>query len=160
MQIGPTSLWSYARDAHQIRPSTCNDHVDQRPGDYINWAQHLPPDLPITKAVHDAAIATFGAYYAPWCRVVDMPAFTRDMDACNLVTRLPRSIPPPTRTAAYSPLLHNCVLYLGLHLLRSNWPDIAQAMENVMDKHFAGMVIGETENPNPSTLRAFILFAT
>ena len=160
MQIGPTSLWSYARDAHQIRPSTCNDHVDQRPGDYINWAQHLPPDLPITKAVHDAAIAIFGAYYAPWCRVVDMPAFTRDMDACNLVTRLPRSTPPPTRTAAYSPLLHNCVLYLGLHLLRSYWPDIATAMENMMDKHFADMVIAETENPDLRTLRAFILFAT
>lgn len=161
MQFGPTSLWSYTRDSAEHRPYTASSTApDLLPGDWIDWARPLPPDINLSKTVHDAALAIFGAYIGAWCMVVDMPTFMRDLDVCNLVTRQPRSSPPPARTGAYSPLLHNCVLYLGLHLRRDDWPDVAQAMDAVMDKHCAALVMGETEDPNTSTLLALTLFAT
>ncbi|GFZ51119.1 hypothetical protein JCM24511_08877 [Saitozyma sp. JCM 24511] len=161
MQFGPTSLWSYARDSAEHRPYTASAAApDLLPGDWIDWARPLPPNINLSKTVHDAALAIFGAYIGAWCMVVDMPTFMRDLDICNLVTRQPRPSPPPTRTGAYSPLLHNCVLYLGLHLRRDDWPDVAQAMDAVMDEHCAALVMGETEDPNTSTLLALTLFAT
>lgn len=161
MQFGPTSLWSYTRDSAEHRPYTASAAApDLLPGDWIDWARPLPPNINLSKTVHDAALAIFGAYIGAWCMVVDMPTFMRDLDICNLVTRQPRPSPPPTRTGAYSPLLHNCVLYLGLHLRRDDWPDVAQAMDAVMDKHCAALVMGETEDPNTSTLLALTLFAT
>ncbi|WVQ76303.1 hypothetical protein IAR50_005968 [Cryptococcus sp. DSM 104548] len=162
MQFGPTSLWSYAQDANQ-RPANLAPlypSVDLKPGDWIDWARALPEELPISKHQHDRAISLFETYYAPWCMVVDMPAFLRDMELCCLVTRVPREHTPPTRTAAYSPLLHICVLYIGLHLGHNEWPDLVHAMNSVFDKHCAALIMGEAEEPSTSTLRALNLFAS
>ncbi|TYJ56773.1 hypothetical protein B9479_002543 [Cryptococcus floricola] len=163
MQFGPTSLWSYAQDSNQ-RPTNLTPHqhpsVDLKPGDWIDWARALPQDLPISKHSHDRAISLFETYYASWCMVVDMPAFLRDMELCSLVTRIPQESTSPTRTASYSPLLHNCVLYIGLHLGQDEWPDLVQAMDGVFDKHCAALIMGEVEDPSTSTLRALNLFAT
>ncbi|WWC85664.1 uncharacterized protein L201_000530 [Kwoniella dendrophila CBS 6074] len=163
MQFGPTSLWSYAQDknpASNANATSSEPFLDLRPGDWIDWARPLPPELDISKAVHDMAISFFGAYYAPWCMVIDMQAFLRDLEICNLVTRTPRTSPSPRRTSAYSPLLHVCALYLGLHLRRDDWTTTAQQMDRFFDKHCAALIMEEIEDPSTSTLRALNIFAT
>nr|XP_031857403.1 uncharacterized protein CI109_007182 [Kwoniella shandongensis]KAA5524475.1 hypothetical protein CI109_007182 [Kwoniella shandongensis] len=159
MQYGPTSFWSYAPDASQGNIVPQNHNVDLRPGEWVHWAQHLPPGLNITKKVHDAALSLFGAYYAHWCMAVDMPAFLRDLEACNLVSTVMSSKSPTRRTSSYSPLLHNCALHLGLHFNRDVWPDLATNMGSMLLQHCASMVINETEDPDLSTPRALALYA-
>ncbi|WWD18864.1 hypothetical protein CI109_103319 [Kwoniella shandongensis] len=159
LKYGPTSFWSYAPDASQGNIVPQNHNVDLRPGEWVHWAQHLPPGLNITKKVHDAALSLFGAYYAHWCMAVDMPAFLRDLEACNLVSTVMSSKSPTRRTSSYSPLLHNCALHLGLHFNRDVWPDLATNMGSMLLQHCASMVINETEDPDLSTPRALALYA-
>nr|XP_019046141.1 hypothetical protein I302_04881 [Kwoniella bestiolae CBS 10118]OCF25071.1 hypothetical protein I302_04881 [Kwoniella bestiolae CBS 10118] len=169
MQFGPTSFWSYAPEASQtssssdsisLNPVSDEDTtIDLLPGDWVEWARHLPPDLKITKKVHDTALGLFGAYYAPWCMAADMSAFLRDMELCNLVTREPASRPAPRRTSNYSPLLHNCALHLGVHFNRDVWPELADMMDKLISRHCAGMLIEETDDPNLSTPKALALYA-
>ncbi|WWC95593.1 hypothetical protein V866_002458 [Kwoniella sp. B9012] len=171
MQFGPTSFWSYAPDAGQDPGSSTGSNAihnlspddgittDLLHGDYVEWARHLPPDLRITKKVHDTALALFGAYYAPWCMAADMPAFLRDMEICNLVAKTPTTQPIPRRTSNYSPLLHNCALRLGVHFNRDVWPELADMMDSLISKHCASMLIEETDDPNLSTPKALALYA-
>jgi hypothetical protein len=159
MQYGSTSLWAYASDADPTPPARRTQTVDLGPGDWVDWARNLPSTLKITKRIHDAAIDHFGAYYAPWCMAVDMSAFTRDIEVCNLVTRNPITSTPISRTSSYSPLLHNCILHLGLHLNRDKWPELAGTMDGLISTHCASMLIEETDAPDLSTPRALTLFA-
>ncbi|KAK8845357.1 hypothetical protein IAR55_006070 [Kwoniella newhampshirensis] len=159
LKYGPTSFWSYAPDASQGTLTPQSEKVDLRPGEWVDWAQHLPHGLNITKNIHDAALNRFGAYYAPWCMAVDMPAFLRDLEACNLVSATPTSSPTAKRTSSYSPLLHNCALLLGLHFSREIWPDLATTMSAMLPQHCSSMVTNETDDPNLSTPRALALYA-
>ncbi|OCF34037.1 hypothetical protein I316_04383 [Kwoniella heveanensis BCC8398] len=88
-----------------------------------------------------------------------MSAFFRDMELCNLVTRKPALQPVPQRTSNYSPLLHNCALRLGVHFNRDVWPELADAMDGLISKHCASMLIEETDDPNLSTPKALALYA-
>ena len=159
MQFGPTSLWSYARDTSKPSSATPSA-IELRSGDWIDWGRNLPPELDITKAVHDAALAVFGAYYAPWCMLVDMPAFLRDLDTCNLVSRVPRTPAPPKRTVDYSPLLHCCALHMGLHMGRDRWPEMAASMGKAFHTHCAPLILEENESPLTSSPKALALFAS
>lgn len=159
MQYGPTSFWSYAPDSIQFDTAE-KPNIDLGPGDWVDWARNLPPQLRVSKKVHDAALRMFGSYFAPWCMAVNMRSFLRDLELCNLVTRLPPARPLPTRTSFYSPLLHNCVFYIGLHLNHRAWPELAAEMDHCFASHCASMIIEETDDPRLSTPRALALFAS
>ncbi|KAK4688188.1 hypothetical protein P7C73_g1920, partial [Tremellales sp. Uapishka_1] len=163
-QLGPTSFWNHARftnnDAAAATSTIDYDLPDLGPGDWIDWAQHLPPDIPITKTIHDDALETFAAYYAPWCAVVDMSAFTKDLIICNCVSRKPKPIPPPKRTVAYSPLLHNAVVYMGLQLLRDVWPESFKALQGCFNTHCSRLIEEEAGDPGPGTVRALNLMSS
>ncbi|WWD16938.1 hypothetical protein CI109_101370 [Kwoniella shandongensis] len=76
-QFGPTSFWTHknSRPHSNIVPFA----YDRRPGDRVEWSRNLPPSLHISRSAHDQALEYFGAYYAPWCFNVDMPAFLNDL---------------------------------------------------------------------------------
>ncbi|GAA6048761.1 hypothetical protein JCM3770_003948 [Rhodotorula araucariae] len=78
----------------------------------LDWARNLPQDLGIDRETHDAVLDLFEAFFAPWCAVVDMPAFRRDMRVCLDAS----GAATPTRTDFYSPMLHNSILALGCFL--------------------------------------------
>lgn len=89
-----------------------------------------------------------------------MAAFMRDLEVCNLVTRVPRDPAPPRRTANYSPLLHCAALYMGLHIGRAKWPETIAAMDAVADKHFAGLIMDETEHMYLSSPGGFTVYSS
>lgn len=90
------------------------DFLGQR-SDEIDWSKNLPTDLGIDLATHDALLDLFEAFFAPWCVVVDMPSFRRDMRICLAAQS---STPAPSRTDFYSPMLHNAILALACNLYR------------------------------------------
>jgi hypothetical protein len=168
MHFGPTSIWR-----HDPRPRSISapdpPHPDLLPGEYVDWSRNLPRSLDLSRALHDAAIQYFAAFYAPWCGVVDMPAFLRDLEACNFVSPIQEeqdTDPESTRssrmwrTSFYSPLLHNAVLYLGMFLLRTEEPEMFAALRKVFNEHCSRLLIVESETPVVSSLRGFNLLAS
>ncbi|KAK4686969.1 hypothetical protein P7C73_g3150, partial [Tremellales sp. Uapishka_1] len=158
VQFGPTSLWTCTSP----RPRKENlpyDHILQQ-GDWINWSQHLPKSIDIGRSTHDLALEYFAAFYAPWCFIVDMPAFTVDLARCNLVRASNSSRSPgPTRTAHYSPLLHCCILYLGLVMIRHQYPGLMASYEAVFTQHCSTLLLAECDYPALSSLKAYNLYA-
>lgn len=145
-------MWPSEGDTSQNRSSVSLQLPDLPAGEWVDWGRSLPPGLGITKCVHDEALAVFGAYQAPWCAAVDMRQFMNDLNVCNLITRSgPR---PPTQTASYSPLLHNCILYLGLHMRREKWPAVTESLNQLMPEHCASLILKETGDPTLSTVLA------
>ncbi|KAI0304328.1 hypothetical protein B0F90DRAFT_1704613 [Multifurca ochricompacta] len=56
----------------------------------IDWARHLPQDVPLTQLEHDRLLDLLFRFFASW--------------------GLPCQIPPAAQTAHYSPMLHNALL--------------------------------------------------
>lgn len=126
----------------------------------MDWARHLPSTLNIDRSTHDRALEFFAAYYAPWCYNVDMSAFQTDLIVCNLVRAADRGKPSrPKRTAHYSPLLHNCALFLGLHITRHEYPNMSGRFESLFMQHCSALLLEECDNTSLSSLRAYSLFA-
>lgn len=157
VQIGSTSLWSYLHPASPVTSLSAPDVV--LPGDWVDWSRNLPPTLTIDRATHDKAMAYFSAYYAPWCFTVDMPSFLIDLSRCNLVRPSDLLYTPPTRTAYYSPLLHNSVLFVGLFMTRGDHPGLMRNFEAVFSEHGAKLLLDECDNATFSSLRAYNLYA-
>ncbi|KAK8864738.1 hypothetical protein IAR55_001994 [Kwoniella newhampshirensis] len=158
VQFGPTSFWTH-KSSRPYQASTPFAY-DRRPGDRVEWSRNLPPSLLISRSVHDQALGYFGAFYAPWCFIVDMPAFLNDLTLCNLVGPTDNGRPaPPVRTASYSPLLHCCVLFLGLTLIRDEHPTLMRSLESVFLQHCSSLLLVECEHTALSSLRAYNLFA-
>nr|XP_031859424.1 uncharacterized protein CI109_005068 [Kwoniella shandongensis]KAA5526496.1 hypothetical protein CI109_005068 [Kwoniella shandongensis] len=158
VQFGPTSFWTHknSRPHSNIVPFA----YDRRPGDRVEWSRNLPPSLHISRSAHDQALEYFGAYYAPWCFNVDMPAFLNDLTLCNLVSATDDDRPtPPTRTASYSPLLHCCVMFLGMTLIRDEHPSLMKSLELVFMQHCSSLLPVECDHTTLSSLRAYNLFA-
>ena len=130
------------------------------PQEWIEWSANLPQGLIIDQATHQLALDHFASYYAPWCMVVDMAAFMRDLALCNRKSISTLDPIPPTRTAHYSPLLHTVVLYLGIYLLRDEWPDVLQVFDANFTAHCGQLVTKECSSPTLSTLRALNLMST
>ena len=128
--------------------------------DRLDWSRHLPPSLNIDRATHDKALEYFSAFYAPWLLLVDMPAFKADMlqsdtsrgshagDSTGL-----------SRTAHYSPLLHCCILYIGLHLIREEEPELIRRFEAAFVQHCYPLLLLESDQPTLSSLRGLHMFA-
>jgi hypothetical protein len=91
-----------------------------------------------------------------------MPAFLQDLAACNLVSVSDgvESTTQPWRTAHYSPLLHNTVLYLGMYLLRNEGSEVFAALRKVFNDHCIKLVTLESDNQSISTLRGLNLLAS
>ncbi|KAF7329730.1 Zn(2)-C6 fungal-type domain-containing protein [Mycena kentingensis (nom. inval.)] len=77
---------------------------DAHPG--IDWARHLPPDVPLTRREHDKIIDLSFKFWTGWCFRLAPTLFFRDMYRALSV---PRSQTPP-RTTWYSSMLHNAML--------------------------------------------------
>lgn len=158
VQHGPTSLWTCA-SSHLQQTEASSTH-ELRMGDWIDWSRNLPSSLNISKAIHDQALDYFAAFYAPWCLSVDMPAFLVDLNICNMtqVSGRDRQF-PPSRTAHYSPLLHCCVLYLGLRLIKQEHPALVRSYESIFMRHCSALLFEECDHTALSSLRAYNLFS-
>ncbi|ORY25475.1 hypothetical protein BCR39DRAFT_471392 [Naematelia encephala] len=159
VQFGPTSLWTCNSPSTHDQVSTLEEPTNLQPGDWVDWSRNLPKGTNMSRATHDQALEYFAAYYAPWCFVVDMPAFYTDLIVCNLVRMTPNKAESPMRTANYSPLLHCCALYLGLLFLRHEHPDLLASFERVFMDHCTRLLLVECDHPALSSLRAYDLFA-
>lgn len=158
VQHGPTSLWTCA-SSHLQQTEASSTH-ELRMGDWIDWSRNLPSSLNISKAIHDQALDYFAAFYAPWCLSVDMPAFLVDLNICNMTQVSGRDRQsPPSRTAHYSPLLHCCVLYLGLRLIKQEHPALVRSYESIFMRHCSALLFEECDHTALSSLRAYNLFS-
>ncbi|KAI0260216.1 hypothetical protein BC834DRAFT_973601 [Gloeopeniophorella convolvens] len=72
----------------------------------IDWARHLPEEVPLTRAEHDRLLDLLFRFFTSWGLRVIPQLFQRDMQRC---LSLPGS-QPPLKTAHYSPMLHNAML--------------------------------------------------
>lgn len=89
-----------------------------------------------------------------------MAAFQTDLIVCNIVRASDRGRSSrPKRTASYSALLHNCVLYLGLHMARHEYPNMMGRFESTFMQHCSALLFEECDNTSLSSLRAYSLFA-
>nr|XP_031861566.1 uncharacterized protein CI109_002792 [Kwoniella shandongensis]KAA5528638.1 hypothetical protein CI109_002792 [Kwoniella shandongensis] len=163
LHYGATSIWTHQSNQSQgpATPvtSTQSNPPPQRIIDgCVDWSRHLPPGLMVDRSVHDAALAHFAAYYAPWCLVVDMPAFFEDMAICNLIG--PSGPPVETRTTYYTPLLHCTTLFLGLYLLGGEWPEKLKDRHEEFIQHCTKLAGIECDLPSVSSLRAINLLST
>ncbi|WRT67615.1 uncharacterized protein IL334_004587 [Kwoniella shivajii] len=158
LQYGPTSLWTVTspRQNQSDLPSA----NDLQSGDWIDWSHSLPPTLNISRTTHDQVMSYVDAFYAPWGLTVDIPAFLYDLNTCNLVRAATQSKPNQTRTASYSPLLHCCVLYLGLRLVRHEHPVLMSQYESIFVSHCLTLLLEECDHTALSSLRAYGLFST
>lgn len=157
--FGETSLYSHLPDdAHRDSTPSPSPTLAPLEGDSrFEWAHNLPPFLHIDKTTHDNALDLFAAYYAPWCMVVDMPNFTRDLVVCNTFSS---GVHTPRRTDHYSPLLHCAVLYLGIHYGRQHWPQLSEQYCSGYLQYCMNLMITELPSPTLSTLRGVNLLAT
>lgn len=157
IQHGATSLWSYRNPVSPTASFSASSRM--MPGDWVDWSKNLPPSLNIDKASHDRALEYFGAYYAPWCLIVDMPAFFADLGVCNMVRPSETQHRPPARTAHYSPLLHLSMLFMGLFMTRRDHPGYMRTLEGVFLQHGAKLLMDECDHATFSSLRAYNLYA-
>ena len=155
---GPSALWTHARPELWARSVPLSSQTT--PGAPVDWARYLPKSVPINRTMHDRAIQHFESFYAPWCMIVDIPAFLREMATINAETSTAATAFPIIRTPNYSPLLHNCVVYMGMYLLRDEWPDVMKTFEAVFAPHCSVYIRQETESPTLSTVRALNLLST
>ena len=159
---GATSLWTYSagRDDHEDRNASLEESRTLLPGDMVHWSQNLPPAVSMSRDVHDLALDYFRAYYAPWCLVIDMREFQLDLDWCNTIRKAgSHRPPPPRRTAHYSPLLHCCVLYLGLYLIKDRHSALMQVYDSVFISHCSTLLYTEADSGSIGSLRGYNLFA-
>lgn len=158
VQHGPTSLWTCA--SSRLQETEASSTHEPRMGDWIDWFRNLPSSLNISKTIHDQALDYFSAFYAPWCLSVDMPAFITDLNICNMTQVSGRDRQsPPIRTAHYSPLLHCCVLYLGLRLIKQEHPALMRSYESIFMRHCSALLFEECDHTALSSLRAYNLFS-
>lgn len=158
VQHGPTSLWTCA--SSRLQETEASSTHEPRMGDWIDWSRNLPSSLNISKTIHDQALDYFSAFYAPWCLSVDMPAFITDLNICNMTQVFGRDRQsPPIRTAHYSPLLHCCVLYLGLRLIKQEHPALMRSYESIFMRHCSALLFEECDHTALSSLRAYNLFS-
>lgn len=158
VQHGPTSLWTCA--SSRLQETEASSTHEPRMGDWIDWSRNLPSSLNISKTIHDQALDYFSAFYAPWCLSVDMPAFITDLNICNMTQVSGRDRQsPPIRTAHYSPLLHCCVLYLGLRLIKQEHPALMRSYESIFMRHCSALLFEECDHTALSSLRAYNLFS-
>ncbi|WWC88847.1 uncharacterized protein L201_003762 [Kwoniella dendrophila CBS 6074] len=159
LQYGPTSLWT-CTSPHTQQHDHSPPSLELQSGDYIDWSYNLPSVLNISKMIHDQAMEYFSSFYAPWGMTIDMPAFLIDLNKCNLVRAINQKRPIQTRTASYSPLLHCCILYLGLRLLKTEYPTLMKTYEAIFIQHCVNLLLEECDHTALSSLRALNLYAT
>ena len=160
LHFGPSSVWTHARPdlwAQSASVPSTQSHSGLSP---VNWSRHLPQSVPITQTQHDRAIQHFESFYSPWCNILDVHAFRREMATSNAEPVASPGLTIPIRTPNYSPLLHNSILYLGLFLARDEWPETMNAYEEVFMTHCSSFVQKETTGPTLSTLRALVVYST
>ena len=158
VRYGPTSLWKHKKASR--RGSELEPDFSIQSGDWVNWSQNLPIGLGLTREIHDQAVAFFASFYAPWGLTVDIPAFLVDLEVCNLVRPAGWDQgSPPARTAHYSPLLHCCVLYLGITFMRTEYPALVGALDLILWDHTSKYLIMECDQAALSSLRAYNLLA-
>ncbi|WVQ79000.1 hypothetical protein IAT38_001092 [Cryptococcus sp. DSM 104549] len=164
IQYGATSIWTHehqsswppvSRSSQTHGPSP----TMRTPGEWLDWSRNLPPGFVKDKAVHDAALDHFAAYYAPWCMTVDMPPFLQDMELCCTVGADGRP-PAESRTPFYSPLLHCAVLFLGLYLLGGEWPEKINDNHDAIMMHCMRLLGDECDVPSLSSLRGINLWSS
>ncbi|WWD04681.1 hypothetical protein V865_002752 [Kwoniella europaea PYCC6329] len=162
LQYGPTSLWTVTspREGKENRNEHSPDLIELGSGDWIDWSHNLPEALNITRTIHDRVIGHFSAFYAPWGISVDIPSFLVDLNKCNLIRAATQTRPQQSRTASYSPLLHCCVIYLGLRLIKHEYPALMKTYESVFIKHCMNLLLEECDHTALSSLRAYNLFST
>ncbi|WVW84475.1 hypothetical protein I302_106509 [Kwoniella bestiolae CBS 10118] len=159
LQYGPTSLWTVT-SPRETRNELSPDLIELGSGDWIDWSHNLPEALNLSRTIHDQIIEYFSAFYAPWGISVDIPSFLVDLNRCNLVRANTQSRPQQSRTASYSPLLHCCVIYLGLRLIKHEYPSLMKTYESVFIKHGMNLLLEECDHTALSSLRAYNLFST
>jgi hypothetical protein len=158
VRYGPTSLWTHKRPAHER--SNTQTQNDTLPGDWVNWSNNLPTGFGVTRQIHDQALGLFASYYGAWGVTVDFPAFLKDLNSCNLVRPSGwEDEHPPARTAHYSPLLHCCVLYLGITFMRSDFPEIVGALDSAFWDHTSKLLLKECDQASLGSLRGYNLLA-
>ena len=89
-----------------------------------------------------------------------MSSFLADLELCNTV-RKTGSVrqSPPKRTAHYSPLLHCCILYLGLYMIREQNLTLMRAYDSFFISHCSSLIYGEADSSSLGSLRGYNLFA-
>lgn len=99
----------------------------------------------------------FAAFYAPWCLSVDMPHFLSDLPVCNIIRG---SIHVgATRTAHYSPLLHCSILFLGLYMIKDEFPEEMTRYQSVFWDHCTPLLLAECTHTGLGSLKAYNVFA-
>ncbi|WRT67484.1 uncharacterized protein IL334_004456 [Kwoniella shivajii] len=162
VQYGATSIWTHDNYERLITGPSDSRGAELMPGEWVDWSKNLPPSLVpvLSKTVHDQAIDHYAAYYAPWCMVVEIDAFKRDLVTCNKSSIHVRNTSPPRWTTHYSPFLHNVVLWMGLYYNREAWPDVSRVFAESLVSHCTSLLAAEFHRPPLSALRAVNLFGT
>lgn len=113
------------------------------------------------RAIHDRALEHFAAFYAPWNLSMDASSFMTDLALCNRIHGGGGgdNPPPPHLTEHYSPLLHCCALFLGLYMIRDEYPDHMARLEMVFLQHCSTQLFAESDRAALSSLRAYNLYA-
>lgn len=88
-----------------------------------------------------------------------MNGFMSDLELCNVIRAPGNGSTPPTRTAHYSPLLHCCVLFLGLYMTKDEYPDTMASLETAFVQHCTQLLLVECRHTGLSSLSAYNLFA-
>ena len=144
---GDVSLWAHeavddGTSAMQIIPN--------------GWNSHLPPNLPITREIHDEAIRHFSAYHGHWYKIIDVTEFMNDLQQLSQGSD-PTIVVGPFKS--YTPLLHCIVLYQGLFLLRNEYPEQFKALQEVFLLHCHPLLLQEFANASLASLRSINMFS-
>ncbi|ORY27111.1 hypothetical protein BCR39DRAFT_242527 [Naematelia encephala] len=159
LHFGPISIFNYdnRQPAQSVSPTVVQT---QEQDGWVAWSRNLPLALNLDKAAHEEALEYFIAYYAPWCLVVDPPAFLRDLDSCNLVDRYGVPVAEHSRTPSYSPLMHCAALYLGLCLVRSGRLEGRPEYWEPFQDRCHDLFRAEGKEPSLSSVRAINLWSS
>lgn len=147
--FGPTSIWTHRKNIQT--PESSRQYLSDETA--VDWSRSLPRSLALDSETHQHALELFEAYYAPWTMLVDMRHFWTDLRRCN------RELATSSRTAHYSPLLHNCALYFGLSFMRGSHPGLVRAYEEVFNAHCAPLLLDECDQVSLGSLKAYHAFS-
>ncbi|OBZ70244.1 Nitrogen assimilation transcription factor nit-4 [Grifola frondosa] len=107
---GPTSIFRLAPERSSPSVGEMQQDNSEPPSStYFDWARHLPPEVPLSRAEHDRILDILFKFFTSWGLRLVPELFLRDM---HRTLSIPPNQPPP-KTAHYSPMLHNAALALA-----------------------------------------------
>ena len=122
----------------------------------VPYQRFLAP-VTLSPHAHLRLLCSFFSHLNTWCQWTDQGAFTADL--------LTASTDPTasSRTAHYSPFLHNIILALALLNSSKLWPSIegdAREISRALATHAASMMEAELSRPMTTTARGLMLLGS